>query len=462
VTDPETIAIHYPIYPKDHVTYYLDKIEGYIEAIKLHEIVSDINENGDPIKEDGSVGIDENKAVLLERWKKPTFPISMKKCVPSAKYITYIFEVIGKNTSYRHTISFATQKYPPSKWSSDICKPIPIYIVANRDFAMNCVFVKPTNFSIRKDFYYNHVASMISNAFQKEPFVRRFRNFYNFYINPVDSVSVQSRHTSNSKEITFAQLVMILHSNAKNKDTAEDEYATSEYFNYGTFLHEAGHAYYGLEDEYESIENCKVIQTADSNLQTEKRITAFISNDKSDRTKVQKRVLNKCNSNCIMNHSGLYVFPYGDCCKLNILNSLSFYSKYNIEYKDLKNEKLIIQLLNKYMEGNKYDINYGTHISVTIKLNENKMLEGIKLKRHSGGLPYNQFINSDNFITYHSASGYTKYALPYHFNWNKLTEENKALNILIPDDKTIQDINIHLNDKEYTVRLSTTELKNLE
>ncbi|MBK9792643.1 MAG: hypothetical protein IPP60_05965 [Sphingobacteriales bacterium] len=145
----ETIALHYPFYPskdnEDYVTYFIDKIQGEILHVKLSEMISDIDKVGNPM----IIDLPE-KYTLLTEWYNPIFPLSYKKSelYEKSKYITYVVEVIDKKGSYFHRISYATKPFPTSEEVLlNKRQPIPVYIVSNRDKAMNCVFIQDIDMS---------------------------------------------------------------------------------------------------------------------------------------------------------------------------------------------------------------------------------------------------------------------------------------------------------------------------
>ena len=186
-----TTAIHSPIHPMpdEKVSFFLHKISGKIREVRLYEIVYEIDDNGDP-------KIDSSKhKVFLKNWLNPKFPLcfTREKEYGERQYVNYIFDVFcsKKRKNYHHSISFATHPYNLEKTPHEDWKPIPLYIVSNRDYAMNCVFIqdddlvdilkhKKNDKDDSRKFFDNTLKSIIYNTVQQESFLRRFRSSYNF------------------------------------------------------------------------------------------------------------------------------------------------------------------------------------------------------------------------------------------------------------------------------------------
>jgi hypothetical protein len=244
--NPETFAIHSPIYPDDDdgVTFTLSLIGGNVDEVKLYETVSTINSSG-------TVTSTVPEAEL-QTWSSPTFPLSFSRAsgYGSNKLVQYRFQVVGNGKTYQHRVSFATRPYPVANAAA------PVYVVGDQDRVMNMVFIPDTSMTRRMGFFYNSVRSQIDSTFHREDWVRRFRNSYNFYINPQTAIARDFDSglfhvlPANSAQLTFAQGRVILHFH-DIRDQAGGGYFSAEYYVRGTMLHESGHSLYRLADEYD-------------------------------------------------------------------------------------------------------------------------------------------------------------------------------------------------------------------
>lgn len=87
--NPETSAIHSPIYPTsgENVTFSLRKIDGNVDNVKLYETVQTINSAGTVTA--------TSSTVLLQEWNNPSFPVQFVKSggYASNRIVNYRFEV---------------------------------------------------------------------------------------------------------------------------------------------------------------------------------------------------------------------------------------------------------------------------------------------------------------------------------------------------------------------------------
>ena len=472
----ETIVIHYPLYPskdkEDYVTYFIDKIKGDVNKIILSEMVSDIDKYGNPIIKD-----EAENYTILDEWNNPVFPINFKKkeLHENSKYITYVVEVIGKKNSYNHTISYATQPFP----TSDVAilaerLAIPVYIVANRKKAMNCVFIQDIdmyrisngqvttqeqdkiNEEDERQFYF-HVNSLIHNAMHKELFLRRLRNSFNFYLNPVtsDIRTLLTRYPKNHAKLSFSQLKMILHKT--------NGYSSSEFYEYGTFLHEAGHSFFELQDEYSPGGTHEQLPANyPNNWKSKTDVEKAVGNYKLPKSVIQEKdgFWKICNDNCAMKNSELFLYPFGIACKYAITNAILTRSKYhtiNLDDYDINiDEDKIVNKINKHMKKYKYDINYGYHIGFKVKWNINiEKYEIYDVTKRLGGIPYNEIQNNIKSVYYFNVRKETilMSSLPFYLfkdeNGDNVIDKSKEFELLMPYDNGIKkiDINVQGNDK---------------
>lgn len=245
--NPETFAIHSPIYPDsdESVTFTLSHIEGEVSEVKLFETISSINSSGTVT----STGTETE----LQTWTTPVFPLSFSTTsgYGDNALVQYRFQVKGNGKTYQHRITFATRPYPVANVA------VPVYVVGDQDRVMNVVFVPDTSMNSRMSLFYNAVGSQIDSTFHREDWVRRFRNSYNFYINPQTAIARDFDSglfhvlPANSAQLSFAQGKVILHFH-DIRDQAGAGYFSAEYDVRGTMLHESGHSLYRLADEYDA------------------------------------------------------------------------------------------------------------------------------------------------------------------------------------------------------------------
>ncbi len=203
---PETFAIHAPIYPGSGqgVTFTLDRIDGDVETVKLYETVQTINSAGSVTA--------TSTTVLLQQWSNPTFPLNFVKRggYSANRIINYRFEVYGNKKHYTHSVKFATRPYPVAN------QPAPVYIVGDVNSVLDLVFIPDTDVNI--DTFYRAVRTDIHEVFHGEDYIRRFRNSYNFFINPFtghahdyDTETRDHEIPSNWDQLSFAEGKVILH-----------------------------------------------------------------------------------------------------------------------------------------------------------------------------------------------------------------------------------------------------------
>ncbi len=489
-----TTAIHSPIYPmpNEEVSFYLNKISGNITEVRLYEIVYDIDDNGDP-------KIDPLKPrVPLNNWLNPKFPLIFRRKdgYGERKYVNYIFEICcsSKSNNYQHSISFATHPFNKEGAKQEDCKPVPIYIVANRDYAMNCVFIQDNDMvnvlkhgikdtaNYRK-FFDNTLTSIINYTVLQEDFLKRFRSSYNFYFNPPElkrqDVGIpNSRISYNEDNLSFAQIKMNLHGENYRDWTLRlpDEVVSSmEFYSFGAFLHESGHGFYNLQDEYDDISDIRIDHSPRHpfpnnwrKLDEIKKAAKDYQLPESCISTIRDGIWKLCNENCIMNKSGSFISSYDLACKLQILNTLYTRAKYSGNCMALiKSENKVIKKFNKHMEKEKfrYDVNYSSHFGFTVSWNSADNKYEIKnFKERPGALPYNKNQDSNKTITYSNKKKSEVFSLPHYlhnfYNRNKQNNKKKYFDVkedfelLMPKDEDIQQIDIKINEEKITLVLS--------
>ncbi|MFN8295166.1 MAG: hypothetical protein U0T69_03175 [Chitinophagales bacterium] len=483
-----TIAIHSPIHPMpdENVSFFLNKISGKISEVRLYEIEYDIDNNGDP-------KIDPLKPkVFLKNWQKPKFPIffTKDKGYGERKYINYIFDITcsKKSNNYQHSISFVTAPYNIKGTEPENCKPIPLYIVSNRDYAMNCVFIQDddlveiiedencNNDNSRK-FFDNVLKSMIYNTVQQEDFLRRFRNSYNFYYNPhVLKERPHSTISKNENNLSFAQLKMNLHSanyedwTVLSQGPGDPSESRTEFYNFGTFLHESGHGFFNLQDEYDADKaNHNDRNPFPNNWKNKDEILKAAKDyhlPSSSISAIKDGVWKLCNENCIMNKSGFFVSSYDLACKLQILNTLYTRAKYTGDCMDLiKNEDKVIEKFNRHMENFRYDVNYSSHFGFIVSWNsaDNKY-EFKNIEKRPGALPYNKDQYTNKTVIYTIDNKSEVYALPHYLQnlYNKSRRDNtkkyfdvkEDFVLLMPFRGDITEIAININNEKTVLDLA--------
>jgi hypothetical protein len=320
--NPETFAIHSPIYPtgSQTVTYTLHRLNGDVQTVNLYISTSNVNSAG-------TVSGTTSES-LVNTWSSPSaFPISFTSSsgYGTNKLVNYHFEVIGNSKTYHHRISFATSPYPVANAA------VPVYTVGDVDTKMNAVFIPDADMTGNLTLFYTHVARDIDSAFHREDWVRRFPYSYNFFINPFSgtagdyNLGTPHVYPSNSASLSFAQVKIILHSSTRRDFRDGSNYVGTEYYNRGTILHETGHALYNMADEYEGGSHW---QNADlpnnwSSLAGAQSAAPGVGKTAADAVKIGTDPWWKlCNGDCMMLRTGLNVWPYDAPCRNRIFYSL--------------------------------------------------------------------------------------------------------------------------------------------
>ncbi|MFT3822465.1 MAG: hypothetical protein QM731_01045 [Chitinophagaceae bacterium] len=320
--NPETFAIHSPIYPSgsENVTFSLNLVGGNVDNVKLFETVSTINTSG---------GVTSTTAeATLQTWASPSFPLSFTKSggYGNNKLVKYRFEVKGNGKTYNHTITFATRPYPVPNQAA------PVYIVGDQDRVINTVFIPDTSMNSRMTLFYNSVRSQIDSTFHQEDWVRRFRGSYNFFINPFTAIArdfdtgMGHQLPSNSSQLSFAQGRVILHFQ-DIRDQSGGGYFSAEYYVRGTMLHESGHALYRLADEYDHPsashwEEAEFPNNWDNKSDAEAAASGYSKTNADVHEMGTSDWYRLCNNNCPMRSSGVPINNYDAPCRTRILHVL--------------------------------------------------------------------------------------------------------------------------------------------
>jgi len=322
--NPETFAIHAPISPgsAERVTYTLNRLDGNVEEVKLFTTVSTIDNTGNV-----TVAGAETEQ---QTWAAPAFPLSFQG--PAGGYganklVQYRFQVRGNGKTYNHRVTFATTPYPV------VDAAIPAYVVGNQDRVLNVVFIPDTSMVSRMGMFKDAVGDQIDNTFHREDWVRRFRNSYNFFINPRTAIARDfdtgqpHQLPSNSNMLTFAQGRVILHFH-NIRDQAGSGYFSSELDVRGTMLHESGHSLYRLADEYDGSTTHRQTDPLPNNWDNKADAEAAAPSY-AGKTAADVREMGAgsdwyriCRNTCPMRSSGAPINNYDEPCKMRVLHVL--------------------------------------------------------------------------------------------------------------------------------------------
>lgn len=254
------VSIHDPIYPdsRETVTYTLLNIpSAQVDSVSLfHEITT--------IRLGGGYTVGPEKK--LKTWKtvNNTISYTTSNGYGPNKLVFYKFQIFLKNhTTRNHNIAFAIRPFPISRM------PIPVYVQVHPEDGLDLVFIPEADVDNLSEFRDN-AKKMITEAFQKENTLKRYSKRLNFYLNPFGGIVVDAEwaelvennwegevdpiyHTPpiNYPQIQFAEGKGITHKNEDNRDLAGPDGLFSCPYDYiGVMLHEIGHAWFKLSDEY--------------------------------------------------------------------------------------------------------------------------------------------------------------------------------------------------------------------
>ena len=252
----DSIALHNPIYPAANtdITYSLEASnDDGIENVKLYETVSSINAAGT---------VTAGTEVLLKEWLQPSTPTSVNLShtktggYAANKLVNYRFRIKSDNTWFStktHKITYAIRPYPVAN------QPAPVFVQGDVNKVFDAVFIPDTDITNMATFR-GHVRSMIKDAMFAEPSIKLWNRQFNFYINPLsgtatdyDRIATDGLHVmpTNIANISFAEVKVLMHQN-NLRDYASGGVFSTEQQNRGTMMHEGGHGFFGLADEYGS------------------------------------------------------------------------------------------------------------------------------------------------------------------------------------------------------------------
>eukprot|EP00977_Amphora_coffeiformis_P028254 scaffold34917_cov166-Amphora_coffeaeformis.AAC.2 len=175
---------------------------------------------------------------------------------PDSRYIDYV--MVHDSGNFWAIDDVCTDARPP-------CFPIPgyTYHTATEDH-FDFVFVRDVNFTGTNEDFENSVKKMIDERFLAIDPVKGHDDIFNFYLSylPADSVNGTNRKCGERTLpqdfrtlCPFADAVAVVHS-----ETYQDCCSGSVFSTEGdiiqSFIHEAGHAVFGLSDEYDDAPEC--------------------------------------------------------------------------------------------------------------------------------------------------------------------------------------------------------------
>lgn len=314
-----TFPMHDPIYPAsgENITFSIEasSSEG-IDRVELYELVSSINAAGT---------VTTGTETFLTQWNLIGSPSSTTRSYTKTggysanKLVRYRFEVTnGAGRTRSHDVTFAIRPYPVPD------QPVPIFIQGDVDHVFDVVFIPDADITNMTTFR-GHCKGMIEDAVLDEPSVEDWCRQFNFYINPdtgvatdYDRIAIDGLHQvpANWANLSFAEVKVLMHQN-NLRDYASGGLFSTEQQNRGTMMHEAGHAMFGLADEYPSgahwqasefPNNWSTLAGAQADAPSRHKTTAdAVQMGTSGWYKI-------CNSGCQMNNSGLVPTNYDEPC----------------------------------------------------------------------------------------------------------------------------------------------------
>ena len=250
-----TCPVHDPIYPskgEDVLFNIRAESESGISEVRFYETISSIDEEGN-----FTSGVE----VLLDTRILNPEPVSISEYFTKIggydtnQVIAYRFVITNGNGRTRsHSVTFAIRPYPVPNM------PAPVYMQGDVDDVFDIILIPDTDVT-DMEFWRYECRLLIQSTIHKEPGMRLLNRSYNFYINPEPGTAtsyedylengIPHQLPDNYANLAFAELRCILH-----MYVFQDYYWPStgtiscEIINPQTFIHEAGHALFGLADEY--------------------------------------------------------------------------------------------------------------------------------------------------------------------------------------------------------------------
>ena len=246
-------AIHDPILPTSSQAVSYDitaESSAGIKKIQLYETINSINSSGT---------VTAGTESLLETWNvsgnPTTHTVTHTKAsgFGSNRLVQYRVVVTnGDNKTNTETITYSTRPYPVSNM------PAPAYVQGNPDDVFDIILIPDSDITNMNTFRDN-CSEIILNSIHREPTMRVFSHQFNFYINPLtgtatdfDRRSTDGNHQmpTNNANLTFAEVRVLMHQNTLRDYAMAGGIFSTEWDRPQTFIHEGGHAMFGLRDEY--------------------------------------------------------------------------------------------------------------------------------------------------------------------------------------------------------------------
>jgi hypothetical protein len=249
-----TYPMHNPIYPNstDQVTYFLDvpaSERSLVQSVELWETISTV----DPVN--GTLTPLGPPTKIGQTWY--TVPVNyphVNTTCPNTHqantFIQYEFKIVDVDSvPHSHVVGYAIRDYPPSTVQGGY-QPTPVYVQGDIGQTMDIVFIPDVDIPVM-DTFRDNCRLMILDGIFADDMTRSFWKYFNFFINPRsgDIRASGSPVPDNWSQLSFAEGHAIMH------ETAFQDYANGTLFitdqqNRAAMLHEAGHALFGLADEY--------------------------------------------------------------------------------------------------------------------------------------------------------------------------------------------------------------------
>ena len=124
----------------------------------------------------------------------------------------------------------------------------------NHSDKIDIVFISDTSYNSNTTLFIQHIANIINNSFMVSEEVGANISKFNFY-HILEEGFIDWPYWSLEPprnfftECSFYDAAVMLHTDSR-RDFASDNIFSSEPYNYGTIMHEFGHALFGLADEY--------------------------------------------------------------------------------------------------------------------------------------------------------------------------------------------------------------------
>lgn len=391
----DTTAIHYPLYPNenDKVSFYLNSHSGFLDVIgvKLSHLVSDYDINNKPI-------IDETQIIQLKEWSQTELSnVTHDNYYEANKYVTYFFEVTkSDSSSYTHKVSFSTRLSVLESLSIYDKLPVPVYITGDSNNSFNCIFIPHVNLKNKSITFEEMVYNALNKTFFSEPFIRKFRAGFNYYISTLEFDGDSETPPYNHPKISFADCKIIFHENETIHDQTSMGYSTAEYYYYGDIFHEVSHALYDLVDEYKDGSHFFLpIDEFPNNFKSKSIAENVERNYAISQSNINEVIPNAlytiCEPNCTMKYAGKKMHNLGVACRMHILYRLITKLKLVLKIKlSTTTEDEVINYINYYiLKFYPYDNKTQYFIALKYKYNQlDKKYDFIGKEKRPGKINY--------------------------------------------------------------------------